>query len=175
MIAICVGKEGSQLKIVELKAGEMIQYCGELIVMRDAAQKKIREVLEFKDQLPFSLEGKIVFYAGPARKAAGSVIGAIGPTTSIRMDPFLEMLLKLGVKATIGKGKRNKYVKELSKKYSAVYFITSSGTATALSKKVVEAEIIAFPELGPEAIYRLEVKEFPLLVAIDSKGKSIYD
>lgn len=153
----------------------MIHFSGEFIVMRDAAQKRIRKILESKGQLPFSLKEKFVFYAGPAKKAAGSTIGAIGPTTSIRMDPFVEMLLKLGIRATIGKGNRNDYVRELCKKYSALYFITSSGTAAALSKKVVKAEIVAFPELGPEAVYRLEVEKFPLIVAIDSFGNSIFD
>ncbi|OAA31649.1 fumarate hydratase [Kosmotoga arenicorallina S304] len=163
------------MKIPEFKVGEMIHFSGEFIVMRDAAQKRLREILETKGEIPLYLKEKIIFYAGPAKKVSGSEIGAIGPTTSIRMDPFLEMLLKLGVRATIGKGRRNDYVRELCQKYSALYFITSSGTAAALSKKVVKADIIAFPELGPEAVYRLEVEKFPLIVAIDSFGNSIYD
>ncbi|AKI97597.1 FumA C-terminus/TtdB family hydratase beta subunit [Kosmotoga pacifica] len=161
------------MKITELKAGEEISYSGELIVMRDAAQKKIERLLSEGLSLPFSLEGKIVFYAGPAKAPEGLAIGAIGPTTSSRMDIYLEMLLKLGVMATIGKGRRAEFVKELCKKYFSVYFVAPSGTAAALSKRVLSAEMLAFTELGPEAVYKLVVKDFPLLVAIDSRGTSI--
>jgi len=161
------------LKIKELKVGSEIEYTGELIVMRDAAQKRIKTILEGNLPLPFDLEGKIVFYAGPAKAPEGRSMGSIGPTTSTRMDSYLEMLLNLGVIATVGKGRRNDFVRELCKKYSAVYFIAPSGAAAALSQRIISSKIIAFHDLGPEAVYRLKVKNFPLIVAIDSDGNCL--
>jgi len=165
------------LKIDEIrkfKVGETIKYYGELIVMRDAAQRRLRELIAGSKELPIYLGGKIVFYAGPAKPPKNSKIGAIGPTTSERMDEFLEMLYYLGVIATIGKGKRSDLAVELCKKYQRVYFIAPSGAAAYLSKCVINAEVIAFFELGPEAIYRIEVRDFPLMVAIDSLGNQIF-
>lgn len=161
------------MKIRELEAGTEIEYSGELIVMRDAAQKRIKAMIERHIPLPLSLKGKIVFYAGPAKTPEGSVIGAIGPTTSSRMDSYLEMLLDLGVVATVGKGRRNNFVGDLCKKYSAVYLIAPSGAAAALSQRIVSSGILAFHDLGPEAVYRLKVENFPLIVAIDSKGNCL--
>lgn len=122
------------MKVEELKAGQEVRYSGKLIVMRDQAQKRLKELLEKEERLPVNLEGQIVFYAGPARTPQGKVIGAIGPTTSARMDDYLEMLFRLGVVATVGKGKRSKKAIDACKRWKRVYFITPSGTAAALSK-----------------------------------------
>ncbi|PLV56673.1 FumA C-terminus/TtdB family hydratase beta subunit [Thermotoga sp. SG1] len=163
------------MKVEELKAGQEIRYSGKLIVMRDQAQKRLKEFLEKGEKLPLNLEGQIVFYAGPARTPQGKVIGAIGPTTSARMDDYLEMLFRLGVVATVGKGKRSKKAIDTCRKWKRVYFITPSGAAAALSKRVKSARVLAFEDLGPEAIYEIEVEEFPLVVAIDSEGNTIFE
>jgi len=142
--------------------------------MRDQAQKRLKELLEKRKKLPVNLEGQIVFYAGPARTPQGKPMGAIGPTTSARMDDYLEILFELGVIATVGKGKRSRKANEACKKWKRVYFVTPSGTAAALSKRVKNARVLAFEDLGPEAVYEIEVEGFPLVVAIDSEGNSIF-
>jgi len=162
------------LKIDELKVGEEVKYSGELLVMRDAAQKRIKNFLERNKTLPLKLEGKIVFYAGPARSPDGKKCGAIGPTTSARMDEYLEMLYSLGVVATVGKGKRSNWVVDMCRKWKRVYFVTPSGAAAYLSRCVESIETVAFEDLGPEAIYRIHVKNFPLLVAIDVWGNTVF-
>jgi fumarate hydratase subunit beta len=161
-------------EITKLKVGELLQYTGELIVMRDAAHQRLLELLSKNLQLPVDLTGKIVFYAGPANSPRSSKIGAIGPTTSERMDKYLEMIFKLGVLATVGKGKRSDLALNLCIKYKRVYFITPSGAAAYLSKCVKDIRLLAFPELGPEAIYNINVKDFPLMVAIDTSGNQIF-
>lgn len=162
------------MKVEELKAGTEILYSGELIIMRDAAQKRIMESFKNSDGLPVNLNGSLVFYAGPAKTPHGRIVGAIGPTTSARMDGFLEMLFNLGVVATIGKGKRSQLCKELCQKYRRIYFVAPSGAAAALAKRTTEIEILAYADLGPEAIQRLIVHNFPLMVAVDSHGNDIF-
>ena len=161
-------------EILEFKVGQFVSYSGEMIVMRDAAQKRLKEINQNKQEVPFSLENKIVFYAGPANPPENAKIGAIGPTTSERMDLFLEMLYNFGVVATVGKGKRSDLAIELCKKYSRVYFLAPSGAAAYLSKTVTNIELVAFSDLGPEAVYRINVKGFPLIVAIDKNGDQIF-
>lgn len=163
------------LKIENLKAGEEIKYTGELIVMRDAAQKRLMETLDKNLELPVELKEKMVFYAGPAKTPSDRAIGAIGPTTSNRMDSFLEMLFKLGVTATIGKGKRGTLCRELCERFKRVYFVAPSGAAAALSKKVKSVEVLAYEDLGTEAIRKLTVEDFPLIVAVDSTGKDLFE
>ncbi len=159
------------MNIELLTVGEKIQYNGELIIMRDAAQKRLSQFQE----CPLDLKDKIVFYAGPAKKPHNSAIGAIGPTTSARMDKYLEMLFKHGVKATIGKGERSDLAKELCKRHKGIYFIAPSGCAAVLAQKVIKQALVMFEELQSEAIQKIVVKDFPLIVAIDSKGHSIWD
>jgi fumarate hydratase subunit beta len=159
------------LNVEKLKAGDSIHYDGEMIIMRDAAQKRLSQ---FHD-CPLDLKDKLVFYAGPAKTPSDSIIGAIGPTTSARMDKYLEMLFNFGIKATIGKGERSDLVKKLCGKYDGVYFLAPSGGAAALSQSVINHEILLFEELQSEAIQKIIVKDFPLIVAIDSKGHSIWD
>lgn len=157
-----------------LSAGDFIEYSGELIIMRDAAHKKIKQLIDSKEELPFDFKDKIIFYAGPAKKPKELPIGSVGPTTSNRMDEYLETMYKLGIKATIGKGNRSPFVKELNKKYKKTYFICPSGAAASLSQKIINHEILAFSDLGTEAIQKIEVENFPLIVAIDKNGKSIF-
>lgn len=156
----------------ELKISERINYSGILLIMRDAAQKRIQDLLEQKKVLPFDLSGQIVFYAGPTKSLNGKV--AIGPTTSERMDRYLRMLFELGVVATVGKGKRGELARNLCREYGRVYFVAPSGAAAALSEHVKKIELIAFDDLGPEAVYKIEVVEFPLIVAIDSEGNDFF-
>jgi len=162
------------LKVEDLCAGDELIYCGELIIMRDAAQKRLCEALDKGNVLPVSLKDKVIFYAGSAKPTEGS-FGDIGPTTSARMDPFLEMLYRLGVKATIGKGKRGRLAVDLCREYRRAYLLAPSGAAAALAERVVSLEPIAYEDLGTEAIFLAEVKEFPLYVAIDVSGSNVFD
>lgn len=162
------------MKIEELKTGDEIRYTGELIIMRDAAQKRLMETLSKNLEIPVELKDKIVFYAGPAKAPADRPIGAIGPTTSNRMDGFLEMLFGLGVLATVGKGKRGDICRELCKRFKRVYFVAPSGAAASLSKRVKSVEVLAYEDLGTEAIRSIIVEDFPLMVAVDSAGKDLF-
>jgi len=163
------------LNLEKLKAGNSILYDGEMIIMRDAAQKRLSQIQVSSIDLPIDLKDKFVFYAGPSKTPSDSVIGAIGPTTSARMDKYLEMLFQLGVKATVGKGERSDLVKQLCKKYKGVYFLAPSGSAAALSQSVIKHEILLFEELQSEAIQKIIVKDFPMIIAIDSKGHALWD
>ncbi len=160
------------LNLKELRISERINYSGTFLIMRDAAQKRIQNLVEQKKPLPFELSNQIVFYAGPTKPLNEKV--AIGPTTSERMDRYLKMLFELGVLATVGKGKRSELAKNLCQQYQRVYFVAPSGAAAALSEHISKIELLAFEDLGPEAVYRLEVVDFPLIVAIDSHGNSLF-
>jgi len=161
--------------ITAFQPGDTVIFNGELLVMRDAAQKKLLELFNSTKKLPVKLENQIVFYAGPSRTPPNFVIGSIGPTTSERMDRYLNFLYSNGVVATVGKGPRTKEAVELTKRYSKIYFITLSGAAALLSKSITAHEILAFPELGPEAISKIKVKNFPMIVAINSIGKTVFE
>ncbi|MDI3517292.1 MAG: fumarate hydratase subunit beta [Thermotogota bacterium] len=154
-----------------LHAGEHVLLCGHVLVMRDQAQKKLFDMKEKGENLPIDLSNTVVFYAGPAKPIPTMPAGAIGPTTSKRMDKYLEFLYLQGVLATIGKGDRSEYVKELNKRYRRVYFVTPSGVAALLASRVVKSDILAFEELGPEAIRLIEVRDLPLFVWIDASGQ----
>ena len=127
-----------------------------------------------KKKLPIDLKGAVLYYCGPTKTPKGKIIGACGPTTSSRMDAFAPVLLKAGVLAMIGKGRRSPEVAEAIKKYKAVYFLTYAGCGALLAQSVRKARPVAYEDLGPEAIYKLEVKDFPLIVGIDSRGRNIY-
>ncbi|MFA5272023.1 MAG: FumA C-terminus/TtdB family hydratase beta subunit [Candidatus Omnitrophota bacterium] len=157
-----------------LKAGEEILFSGYVYTARDQAHKKLVDLIKKNKKLPLDLTNQIVYYCGPTETPKGKVIGSAGPTTSSRMDEFVESLLKKGLLGMIGKGRRSEKVRELIKKYAATYFVAPAGCGALLSKKIISKELIAFKELGPEAIYKLKVRDFPLVVAIDSKGRSIY-
>jgi fumarate hydratase subunit beta len=157
-----------------LKVGDEIKLSGVIYTARDGAHKRLVETIKKNRKLPFNLRGAIIYYCGPTEKPKGKIIGSCGPTTSARMDGFTPLLLKAGLKGMIGKGSRSKEVIAAIKKYKAVYFLAYAGCGALLSKYVKSAKPIAYHDLGPEAIYKLEVKDFPLIVGIDAKGRSIY-
>ncbi len=161
--------------IQSLKAGESLLLSGRLYTARDAVHKILTNLLKDKKKPPMPLKGITIYYAGPAPAAPGRVIGSCGPTTSARMDVYTPALLKRGVKAMIGKGRRGKAVKEAIKKYKAVYFLAPAGCGALLSEKITKKKLIAYEKLGPEAIYELEVKDFPVIVGIDSKGRDVFE
>jgi len=146
-----------------LKAGDRVLISGSLYVARDAAHQK---------GLPFDVKGQIIFYAGPT---PGDPIGSIGPTTASRMDPFTIPLLEKGLAGTIGKGARSEEVKKAFKKYKAVYFAATGGAAALMGKTVRKVEVIAYPELGPEAVLKIEVFDFPAIVAYDAHGSDLFE
>lgn len=161
-------------KINKLKIGDRVLITGVIYTARDIAHLRMFKLLKDKKELPFDLKGQIIFYAGPCPSPPGRPIGSIGPTTSSRMDSFTPMLLDMGLKGMIGKGDRSEEVIKSIKKNKAVYFITYAGAAAYLSMKVKSSRVVAFDDLGTEAIYRLEVEDFPTVVVIDSKGNNIF-
>lgn len=162
-------------QIAGLKAAEKILLDGVIYTARDQAHKRLVTAIMHGGDLPFDLSGAIIYYCAPTRTPKGKIIGSCGPTTSARMDAFVATLLRAGLKGMIGKGRRSKEVARAIKEYQAVYLLTYAGCGALLSKFVKKAKVVAYRDLGPEAIYRLEVKDFPLIVGIDSKGKSVYD
>ena len=157
-----------------LKAGQELFLSGTIYTARDQAHKKLVEAINAGKNLPIELKGAVIYYCGPTQTPKGKVIGACGPTTSSRMDEFTPLFLSKGLKAMIGKGDRSKEVKAAIKKYKGVYFVTYAGCGALLSKCVKKSKVFAYSDLGPEAILKLEVKDFPLIVAIDANGGSIY-
>ena len=148
---------------------------GVIYTARDQAHKRLAEAMNKNQKTPVDLKGRIIYYCGPAPTPRGKIIGSSGPTTSSRMDEFTPALLKKGVLATIGKGRRSQQVIQAMRKYQAVYFLTYAGCGALLSKYIKSAEPVAYKDLGPEAIYKLEVRDFPVIVGVDTKGRSIYD
>jgi len=161
-------------KARQLKVGDKIGISGLIYTARDKAHQRLAGLMQDGKPLPFDPQDQIIFYAGPAPSRPGKVIGSIGPTTSKRMDAYTLLLLERGLKGMIGKGKRSQEIKSAIKEYGAVYFAATGGAAALLSQHVVKAEVFAFKDLGPEAIHRLEVKDFPVIVAIDSQGHDLY-
>ncbi len=160
--------------IKKLKAGERISISGYIYTARDAAHKKMIETLKKGNELPFDIKNKIIYYVGPCPPKENEIIGPAGPTTATRMDKYTPILMDIGLIGTIGKGKRNDEVIRAIKQNKGAYFVTTGGTACLLASKISEAEIIAYPELGAEAIYKLKIENFPVTVAIDSKGNNIF-
>ncbi len=158
----------------KLKAGDEVSLTGTIITARDAAHKRLCEIISKGKIPPINLKDAVIYYAGPTPPRPRRPIGACGPTTSSRMDPFTPQLIKLGIGGMIGKGDRSDEVIDAIKKHKCVYFIATGGIGALLSTKVRSAKVILYNDLGPEAIYKLEVKDFPLLVGIDSKGRNIY-
>lgn len=148
---------------------------GTLYTARDAAHKRMTEALEHGEPLPFPIEGAMIYYAGPSPAKPGKVIGAAGPTTSYRMDEFTPRLLDLGLFGMIGKGDRSSRVREAIKSNGVVYFAAVGGAGALIAKSIQKVEVIAFQELGAEAITKLTVKDFPVIVAIDSQGNDLYE
>ncbi|MFH1776928.1 MAG: FumA C-terminus/TtdB family hydratase beta subunit [Candidatus Omnitrophota bacterium] len=161
--------------IERLKVGQKVSLSGIIYTARDAAHKRLYSALKSRHVLPLDLTGQVIFYCGPTPAPPGKVIGACGPTTSSRMDKFTPLLLAHGLKGMIGKGERSCEVKTAIRKNNAVYFLAVGGAAALLSQYVKEAFMYIYLDLGPEAIYQLKVEKFPLIVGIDSTGRSIYD
>ncbi len=158
----------------KLRAGDTVKLNGFIYTARDAAHKKLVELIKEGKELPLPLEGQIIYYVGPSPTPPGKPIGSAGPTTSFRMDPYAPILIERGLRGMIGKGERAAGVVEAMRKYGAVYFAATGGAAALLSKRIVKAEVIAYPELGAEAISRLTVENFPVIVAQDRYGGNIY-
>jgi fumarate hydratase subunit beta len=158
-----------------LRIGDRVSVTGIVYTARDAAHKLLVEALDKGEKLPFDMSGQTIYYMGPSPARPGEVIGSAGPTTSKRMDVYTPRLLDAGIKAMIGKGSRSAEVKEAIKKYKAVYFASIGGAGALLSKAVKKAEVVAYEELGAEAIQRLEVENFPAVVANDMYGSDLYD
>ena len=160
--------------IAGLITGQMIYLSGTVYTARDAAHKRLIEMLDRGEELPFSFDGQVVFYAGPCPSPPGRVIGSIGPTTSGRMDAYTPDLIRRGLKVMIGKGSRNAEVVEAIRECGGLYFAAIGGAAAKMSRCVKEVEVVAFDDLGTEAVRRLVVERLPLIVAIDSHGNCIY-
>lgn len=158
-----------------LAAGTRVLLSGVVYTARDAAHKRMMEALEEGLPLPFDIKGQVIYYAGPCPPAPGQVIGSLGPTTSGRMDPYTPLLLAHGLRGMIGKGQRSAEVTQAISRYGAVYFVTIGGCGALLAGTVKAAEVIAYPDLGPEAVYRLEIENFPAIVGTDASGNDIYE
>jgi len=159
----------------ELKIGDRVVLSGYIYTARDAAHKRMPESLKQGKELPFDIKNQTIFYVGPSPAKPGQIIGSAGPTTSYRMDPYSGTLLDLGLKGMIGKGLRSHDVIESIKKNTAVYFVAVGGAAALIAKSIVSKELVAYEDLGTEAIYKLEVKDFPVIVVIDHLGNCLYD
>ncbi|MBN1635858.1 MAG: Fe-S-containing hydro-lyase [Deltaproteobacteria bacterium] len=158
-----------------LHIGQRVVLNGIIYTARDAAHKRLVELLNAEEPLPFDMEGQVIYYVGPTPAKPGRVIGAAGPTSSYRMDAYAPLLMQYGLKGMIGKGTRSREVREAMRIYQAVYFAAIGGAGALMARSIISAEVIAYPELGPEAISRLEVKDMPLIVANDIYGKDLYE
>jgi len=158
-----------------LKTGEKVLISGYIYTARDAAHKRFIDALSKGEALPFDIKNQVIYYCGPSPASPGRVIGACGPTTSSRMDLYAPKLLSLGLKGMIGKGKRSQSVKDAVKQYKAIYFGATGGAGALLSKSVISCEVIAYEELGPEAVRKLGVKDMPLFVINDIYGNDLYE
>jgi len=162
-------------KVRELRAGQRVSISGIIYTARDMAHKRLCEAIDTGQKLPFELEGAVVYFLGPTPARPGKPIGSAGPTTSSRMDAFSPKLIAAGLKAMLGKGYRGTEVRRALKEYGAVHLSTVGGAGALLSKHIAAAQIIAYEDLGTEAIRELEVVDFPAVVAYDSAGNSVYD
>lgn len=162
-------------QIKKLQIGDEVFLTGTLYMARDAAHKRLVQLLRNDQPLPVDLKNQIIFYAGPCPPKPGQVIGSTAPTTAYRMDPYAPALYEYGVKGTVGKGPRRDMIKEACQKHGAVSFAAVGGLSAILSKCIKKVDVVAYEDLGPEAIRKLEVENFPLLVAYDSKGQDLYE
>jgi len=161
--------------IKQLKAGDNVLITGMIYTGRDAAHKRLIELLKKGEELPMDLKDQIIYYVGPSPAKPGNPVGSAGPTTSYRMDPYTPALLKQGLKGMIGKGTRSPEVIDTMKKCGAVYFGAIGGAAALIAKTIKKAEVVCYDDLGPEAIHRFYVEDFPAIVVIDSKGNNLYE
>ena len=170
-ISVPINKE----EVANLRAGDYVYITGTIYTARDAAHKRMQEALDGGQQLPIALEDNIIYYMGPSPAREGRVIGSAGPTTSTRMDKYTPRLLDMGLKGMIGKGKRQQPVLDSIIRNKAVYFAAVGGAGALLSKCIVESKVIAYDDLGTEAIRELKVKDFPAIVVVDSYGNNLYE
>ncbi len=164
----------TETDVRSLKAGDEVLISGTIYTARDMAHKRLCQAIDRNEKLPFELEGAIIYFVGPTPARPGRVIGAAGPTTSSRMDPFSPKLIAKGLRAMIGKGYRNNAVRDALKKYGAVHLSATGGAGALLSKYIVSAKIIAYEDLGTEAIRELDVVDFPAIVVYDAVGSTVY-
>jgi fumarate hydratase subunit beta len=164
----------SEARIMELRAGDNVCISGVIYTARDAAHQKLAELLEQGEPLPFALRGQIIYYMGPTPAKPGRIIGSAGPTTSGRMDAYTPALLARGLGAVIGKGSRDAATVQAFQDYKAVYLAATGGAGALLSRTIKEAQLVAYAELGPEAIWRLVVADFPAVVVNDAYGNDLY-
>ena len=163
-------------RVIEtLRCGDLCLVSGRLLTARDKAHERIAQILAAGEKLTFELKDELIYYVGPTPARPGKIIGAAGPTTSSRMDAFSSMMLDLGIKGMIGKGKRDLQTKELLCKHCAVYFSSFGGAGAYLNKRIKSSKIIAFDDLASEAVHELIVEDFPVVVAIDMYGEDIYE
>ena len=158
-----------------LKAGDYVYLTGTIYTARDAAHKRMQETLDRGEELPLKMENNVIYYMGPSPAREGRQIGSAGPTTASRMDKYAPRLLDLGLKGMIGKGKRSKEVADAIVRNGAVYFAAVGGAGALLSKSITSSEVIAYDDLGTEAIRRLTVNNFPVIVVIDAQGNNLYE
>ncbi|AEG14942.1 Fe-S-containing hydro-lyase [Desulfofundulus sp. TPOSR] len=161
--------------VEKLRIGQRVLLNGILYTARDAAHKKMVELLDRGEELPIPIKGQVIYYVGPSPAKPGRVIGSAGPTTSGRMDPYAPRLIALGLKGMIGKGKRSPEVIKAMKQYKAVYFAAVGGAAALLARAIKSCRVVAYPELGPEAIHELVVEDFPVIVVNDILGGDLYE
>ncbi len=162
-------------QIKELKAGDYVYLSGTIYTARDAAHKRMYESMHKGEDLPIKLEGNVLYYLGPSPARDGQVIGSAGPTTSSRMDKYTPDMLAAGLKGMVGKGKRSQAVIDAMKEHTAVYFAAVGGAGALLSKCIKAAEVVAYDDLGTEAIRKLTIEELPVIVVIDSQGNNLYE
>ena len=162
-------------EIVNLRTGDFVNITGNIYTARDAAHKRFFELIEKGKKLPIDIKGEIIFYTGPTPVKSGYPCGSVGPTTSYRMDPYTPSLLERGLKGMIGKGFRSKEVIDSMKKNKAVYFAAVGGAAALIARSVKKSKVIAYEDLGVEAIYKFYVEDFPAIVVIDSAGNNLYE
>jgi fumarate hydratase subunit beta len=158
-----------------LHSGDQVQIFGVIYTGRDAAHERMYRAIQQGRELPFDPQGQIIFYVGPTPAPPGRIIGAAGPTTASRMDPYTPMLIERGLKGMIGKGRRSERVRQTAMAHGCVYFGSVEGTAALLSDCIQQAEVVAFEDLGPEAVYRLTVAGFPAIVVNDLHGNDLYE
>lgn len=165
----------SEADAKSLRAGDYVYLSGTIYTARDAAHKRMYEALEQGDSLPVEMNNNVIYYMGPSPAREGRPIGSAGPTTSGRMDKYAPLLLNLGLRGMIGKGKRSQAVKDAIVRNGAVYFAAVGGAGALLSRSILTSEVIAYDDLGTEAIRKLTVKDFPVIVVIDSEGQDLYE
>ena len=161
--------------VAGLRAGDTVLLSGVIYTGRDAAHKRLYELLQSGKPLPMDIRGQVIYYVGPTPAKPGQIIGSAGPTTAGRMDAYAPLLIEHGLKGMIGKGKRSEAVKDAMKRHKAVYFGATGGAAALLSRRIKKAEVVAYEDLGPEAIHRLEVEDFPVIVINDIHGGDLYE